>query len=281
MTAPLETFVRPPWPDETVRMKQFLNTLPTAESAFPRLLLSKGDERMLGAIALLKDGTRGRIIGDLRPIVMEQGIGGELFQEILELAQDADIRQLSAQVAPHSQLEQWLLLHSFEKSKLTEQWLLDIAELGRKVDNKGHRLPDGWVRRNPVADDLSALQELVVPSNLVAKERIHFDATHGYAPDLSQVVYRGDELLGALLVRRMSGPCVLVEVRITAPSLYKLSSGRVNIALLRGLFDSMQQKKVTKMMLHIQPDKDHESVNLVKRMNGTCQSRVQVLQRTL
>lgn len=283
--------VRPPWPNEMSRIKQFLSgSLGGAEAVHLLVLVVPDPERIVGAAAIKvkayeEEGRSAEIALGARPRSLQNGDARVLMEAVMgKVAPLACSTVYSSPYtgAPHIPL---LREYGFELIKTEELWELEIRKLIARLDRLKERvrLPQDWIVRVPTSSDLPQLVKLSAIYEFRQAARVQFDGpkdlpgTH-YDSKLCTVIEQRGSIIAALLIKGGTTCNLHVDVRLVRPEA-RHKSGMLNLHLLNHSKKAALTEGYSTATLTVNTPRDGETRNLALRTGGRCIQSKDLLHR--
>lgn len=274
--------VRPPWPDELPRLATFFPQEPL-HSCHLFVLAAPEPERLLGAAVVRVQAATAKLRCRLRPRVLHERRGEPLLSAALAAARGQGARRVIARPAPDTPEERFLREHGFQGAETTETWQINLERLKMRLDQISESREQRAVLtvRAPVAADeaqLAGLFSSIPPERLRLRDE-EDSREGGFAPNISTVVFSGDRLIGALLLRGGYSLQCQVDLCAVAPD---FASATVASALLRRSVHELLKEGYVSATLRTKDLPEARAVrNLACRSGGTAGRRSLLLTRDL
>jgi N-acetylglutamate synthase-like GNAT family acetyltransferase len=134
--------VRPPWPDELPRIKQFLKGQRSPqETLYPAVLVAPAPERIVGAAALghTTGSSAGRFYSKFRPRIHQSTFCGPLVAYTESKARELGCTELISESDDSPKDERFFSELGFANVKTEELWLLELRKIMARVEKLADR----------------------------------------------------------------------------------------------------------------------------------------------
>jgi hypothetical protein len=271
-TAPAPTVLpegftlRAPWPDELPRLRDLFRGINPSIPHHLRILTRSDPERIVGGFMI---GESGSLHLRIRSSYTESPVHDALLTSARSLAEEAGIPRLVATLdGDDLKTKAFYLSRGAELTRTDRYYTGELSVLANRLHPLRKRAAatlDRYRVRPLQATDYDALAVMAQSHRLLNEARAAATLRTAYDHALSHVCLLGEKVIGALLARSMPRAQAYVEVRMVHPD-HQSASGPINLLLLAASGDRAIQLGNTTFSLSCQPSKDHETVNLARRL---------------
>ncbi len=278
------TTIRPPWPDERIRIHAAFPTLRPVPGMHPLVLAAAGSpERIVAVAGLLPPPAPGgsaavTCASRLRHLASLGAL--TLLEKMAELAQTLgaseivtldDLRENDVRIP-------WLQRAGFVFSHADEIWQIDFAAMSVRLARIHAALESrgrlAGFTAGPLEESLvPEVQALLEAAGLFAPGRVRLAPQHpdGYDPQVSTVVRANGRVVAAALVKRRN-TVAIVEARAVDPRFIGKFDVPNHLCFQRSVKISLEVG-LSSLLFTANPAKDRETIRMAGRFNGRLASR--------
>jgi N-acetylglutamate synthase-like GNAT family acetyltransferase len=273
--------IRRSYPDESKRIAKFL---PLTNRQFTKsissVLTCGQPERIVGVAALnfeqSLDEEHPAILLRFKILPRHAGEGRmqALMDAVLKIADDSNQNLINLEIHPSSPQLDFYKNNGFVFTKTEQLWNLQLSIVMQRLDRLSSRMqiPDNWVLRSPEENDLPHLKDLVTAYEFREAKDIFFNTPKmlpamGYSRPHCSVVEVEGIIIAVLLVKGGAQTRGYVDIRLVAPE-FRYESRRLNWILLHRTVRLSLESGYIDTLLTVNLQRDTETLNLCKRMDG-------------
>jgi ribosomal protein S18 acetylase RimI-like enzyme len=283
--------LRSPDPDEGERVSYLFRDVALPQKS--QLLLAvkmRPVERFLGGLAGWVEGEFARFHLAFQPGVDRRGLARLLIDEAANTARSAGIFKLLYGELLADDDERALLLREigFEIIRSERFFRIDAALAARRTQEfmtKFARIiPPTWRTKSIRSLSYEAVLDLIAPFRLMPPAEVQrlwqSTARNGFELDMSSLLYDGDRVFGALLIRR-SGDVLTYDVRVVNHPNARLR-GLANLCLFWHCLEKYDARNPVRWLQFKGGEMEHrETANVAFRMGGEEMAPRRLLGKTI
>ncbi len=287
--------VRPPWPDEAVRLGKHFNVwTPLASArALGRWVIEAGEPERIVGVAILTETSPApkpgaptvpelRLAWEVRAAWQDRPAAEALLDAALTAARQSTVPRLVMTVVPDKALAALALRKGFEELSREEVWEVPVGAALVNLEDRGSQIialtP---LPISPIGQaNLERVKKICAATTLLTPERVvpcRPGVAGGFDPGLSFFAGDPDQPAAVLLGREQLGKAYL-EVLARNPDVKDLPLAGV-LGLLRAFFRAAAALGMDQVSCAVRPDSLPGLVPVARRSGGKRQEAIAVVAR--